>query len=98
MAKVFGISAGIGLLISLILLVALAWYAAVLRGALSDCQGRQAKITNGRIQCESQLEALRVQIHDSQEAARQQVEDLEARLEAAGALRQCVSVTANTAG
>lgn len=98
MAKLVGISAGIGFFISLALLVAVAGYASALRSALLECQERQAGLSTERVRCENQLGVLRGQLSNFQEDASRKITSLEARLEAAGAVRRCVGVTSNMAG
>ncbi|MCC6915144.1 MAG: hypothetical protein IT566_15710 [Rhodospirillaceae bacterium] len=98
MAKFLGISAGIGFFISLVLLIIVSWYAAVLRSSLVDCWTMHTAINNEGTVCRNELGALRNELSRQLESSQREVQSLEARLESAGALRLCAANTSNMAG
>lgn len=92
MPKVIGISAIIGFCLSLVFLVATSFYAIALREALFECRQAHARLSNQNVQCENKTGALQADAADLAariESEKRNARALEARLEAAGALRRC---------
>jgi hypothetical protein len=94
--RMIGIFLGVGFVLSLAFLVAVSLYAIALREALFQCRQAQVSISNQHIQCENKIGALKSEtatLAAQIESERSNARALEARLEAAGALRRCASGT-----
>lgn len=94
MPKFIGMAAIVGFVISLLMLIAVSFYATILRDALRDCRTTQAELTNQRIKCENKIGALNGELKASSalvQVERDRIKGLEARLDASNTVRRCVS-------
>ncbi|MGE3332011.1 MAG: hypothetical protein AB7I36_00090 [Rhodospirillaceae bacterium] len=94
MAKIVGVSASIGFLLSVLMLVGVAWYATVLRTALAECRAAHVAANKALLKSENHRGSLREELANAAreiDGEHRKIIALESRLEAAGALRRCVS-------